>query len=422
MMCRDFTRSIMRLSHFDRNTKLLILAPGLIAVAFFGLQGMLKVIYVLRLGFGPKYIGVFNSIGAAIFMILGIPSGWLGKKFGSRRMILIGTVITAGGMFILPLTQWVSGNMIAVLPIVHQIVQTIGWSLITINITPTFMFLTTPENRNDAYALLTTTRWTGALIGSLLGGALPGLFAAAGNTTLASPTPYNYALWVGTIFGLAALVPVFMTTRYNEPIPARSKAREDRLPLKRALLLTLYAYLSHSGWAAIVSFGNAYMDTDLKVSTISIGVLMAIGQLASATAPFLAPYVARRRGNELSLLAVPLITAIALVPAFLIPHWAAIAFARVVVLGTASVWMPALQVYQMESFPVAWRSLVFGIVSTGMGLGFASISLVGGVFGRICRIQVDISRWHYTQRSRFYYLFDNHENRERPKIQLNIQK
>ena len=352
--------------------------PGLIAVAFFGLQGMLKVIYVLRLGFGPKYVGVFNSMGAVVYMIMGIPSGWLGKKFGSRRMILVGTAITAGGMFILPLTLFASGDMIAALPMMHQIAQTIGWSLIMINITPTFMFLTTPENRNEAYALLTTTRWTGALIGSLLGGALPGMFAAAGNTTLASPTPYNYALWVGTIFGLAALVPGFMTRRYSEPVPPSSKAKEDRLPLRRTLLLTLYAYLAHAGWAAIVSFGNAYMDADLQVSTITIGVLMALGQLASASSPFLAPYVARRQGNELSLLAVPLITAVALVPALLIPHWAAVAIARIVVLGTASVWMPALQVYQMESFPPAWRSLVFGIVSTGMGLSFASVSLVGG--------------------------------------------
>ncbi|MAG14211.1 MAG: hypothetical protein CMN78_06415 [Spirochaetales bacterium] len=368
----------MRFSHFNRNIKLFTLGLGLTAISFFGIQGMLKVIYVLRLGFGPEYIGIFNSMGAVVYMIMGIPSGWLGKKFGSRRMLLLGSAITAGGMFILPLTHFASENMVAVLPILHQIVQTIGWSLLGVNITPTVMLLTTPENRNEAYALLTTSRWAGALIGSLIGGLLPGLFASTFHIRLTDPAPYNFAIWLGTIFGIAGLVPLLMTRRYKEPAPARSTSRKEKMPLKKALLLTLYAYLGHSGFAAVVSFGNAYMDTDLHVSTTALGVLMALGQLASACAPFLAPFLAKRRGNEYSLLMAPLLTAIALVPAFLFPHWAAIAAARIVVLGTAAIWMPALQVFQMESFHPTWRTLVYGIVSTGLGLCFASVSLSGG--------------------------------------------
>ena len=378
MMCRGSHRHTMSFSHFDRNTKLLILSPGLTAIAFFGIQGMLKVIYVLRLGFGPEYVGIFSSMGAFVYMAMGIPSGWLGKRFGSRRMLLIGSAITAGGMFILPLTHFASGNMVAVLPILHQIVQTTGWSLWGVNLAPTIMLLTTPENRNEAYALLTTFRWAGALIGSLIGGVLPGMFAGALDLTLKSPTPYNYAIWVGTAFGLAGLIPMLMTRRHREPVPVRTISKINRMPIKKVLLLTLYVYLGHAGWAVLVSFGNAYLDADLQISTSAIGVLTALGQLASATAPFLAPYLAKRQGNEYALLLAPLLTAIALVPAFLFPHWAAMATARLVVLGTAAIWMPALQVYQMESFHPDWRTLVYGIVSTGMGFSFASVSLSGG--------------------------------------------
>jgi predicted MFS family arabinose efflux permease len=41
-------------------------------------------------------------------------------------------------------------------------------------------------------------------------------------------------------------------------------------------------------------------------------------------------------------------------------------------------WMPALQVFQMESVDPAWHSVAYGAVSTAMGLGFGAASSSGG--------------------------------------------
>ena len=140
------------------------------------------------------------------------------------------------------------------------------------------------------------------------------------------------------MYGLnGQFVPVFMTRRYGEPVPARSNAKDDRLPLRK-----------DTSFDSVCLFCACWLGRDYLLRKRIYGCrspgyyshnrcAMTFGQLVSALSPFLAPYAARRRGNEMSLPAGPLITAVASVPAFLIPHWAAVAIAIVVVLGTASV-------------------------------------------------------------------------------------
>jgi predicted MFS family arabinose efflux permease len=70
--------------------------------------------------------------------------------------------------------------------------------------------------------------------------------------------------------------------------------------------------------------------------------------------------------------------AVSLVPLALIPHWAAAGLGRLGIVVLSAIWMPALQVFQMELVDPRWRSLAYGAVSMAMGLGFGSVSLAGG--------------------------------------------
>ena len=70
--------------------------------------------------------------------------------------------------------------------------------------------------------------------------------------------------------------------------------------------------------------------------------------------------------------------AVCLLPLALIPHWAAVGLGRLGILVLSAIWMPALQVFQMELVDGRWRSMAYGAVSMAMGLGFGSTSLMGG--------------------------------------------
>ena len=67
-----------------RDAKLLIAASGVLAISFFGILLLLRVLYVLRLGHGPEYVGLFSAVSAFAYMAMSLPSAALGKRYGGR--------------------------------------------------------------------------------------------------------------------------------------------------------------------------------------------------------------------------------------------------------------------------------------------------------------------------------------------------
>jgi MFS family permease len=364
---------------FDRATKLLLVVSGVFAISFYGIQILLKVLYILRLGYGPQYVGLFNATGAFAYMGMSIPSGVLGTRFGSKKVMLVGGVITVVGMAALPLAEFVSQGLKAAWPIASQAVLTMGWSMLNVNLVPALMAATTAKTRNDAYALSNALRGLGTFLGTVSGGMLPGWFAKALGQTLDLPGPYRLSLWVGAIVGLAGLVPVFLMRDVDRTASKEEKTEQQgAFPLLPVALMVLHVYFSHGGWATSQSFFNAYADTDLQLSPASIGLISGVGQFLCIFAPFVTPRLADRRSNGWTLMTAAFGMGISMLPLGLVPHWSGAALGRASVLALSAVWMPALQVFQMEMLEEQWRSLAYGAVSTAMGFAFASVSLAGG--------------------------------------------
>jgi MFS family permease len=166
------------LHDFSRDAKLLIAVTGILAISFFGIVALLRVIYVLRLGYGPEYIGIFSATGALTYMGMGIPSGALGSRLGTRKAMLIGAIIVSAGMTLLPMTEFVPLAVRDLWPFFSQVFLTIGWSMFNVNLVPALMASTNEWNRNTAYALSSAFRETGTLIGTFIGGLLPVTFAS----------------------------------------------------------------------------------------------------------------------------------------------------------------------------------------------------------------------------------------------------
>lgn len=366
------------LHDFSRDAKLLIAATGMFAVSFFGIISLLRVLYVLRLGYGPEYIGIFNAMGALTYMAMGLPSGALGTRFGTRKTMLVGGLITVIGMCGLPMTEGVPAWMRDFWPFFSQIVLTIGWSMFNVNMVPALMATTNAWNRNTAYALSSALRETGTLVGTLVGGVLPGMFAAMLGETLDVPIPYRFALWVGAGVGLIAIIPLALIKKVKAP---QTKARiEPRgaAPLLPILMMAAYVYVRHAGWATCHAFCNAYMDTDLNLSTSSIGLISGVAQFAAIIASLLTPRLMKRFGNGGALMISTLGISASLLPIGLIPNWTATAAGRIGIQIMVAIWLPVVQVFQMELVDEKWRSLAYGAMSTAMGFGFGTASLAGG--------------------------------------------
>jgi MFS family permease len=364
------------LSQFSRDAKLLVAASGILAVSYFGIQMLLKVLYVLRLGRGPEYVGLYNASGALTYMAMGLPSGALGSRIGTGKIMRIGGVIVVIGMAVLPLVEFVPSWAQSPWPIVSQAVTTMGWSLFNVNLVPALMATTTAQNRSRAYASNSVFGGLGTFVGTIFGGMLPGFFASILGQTLDAPGPYRFSLWVGAVLALAALVP--MIRQVGRVSSQEQAAVRGPFPVLPVGLVIAYVYLRHAGWATCQAFCNAYMDTELHLTASSIGLITGAGQSIAIMAPMLTPRLAARRSNGWTLVVTTLGTTLSLIPLALVPHWAAAGLGRMGILVLSAMWMPALQVFQMELVDSEWRSVAYGAVSTAMGLGFGSISLAGG--------------------------------------------
>lgn len=369
------------LRDFSHDARLIILVSGLTAISFFGIHTLLRSLYVLRLGYGPAYVGAYYASGALTFMAMGVPSGALGQRFGTRRVMLVGGWITVLGMALLPVSELLSPPLRGAWPFLSQIVLTIGWSAMQVNTVPALMAVTQDYNRSSAYAMTSTLRGVGTFLGTLGGGALPGLFAIllGLDRRLDSPTPYSYALLVGALLTLLAIIPL-SRIRGGEAVHADDQALQQRGPFPLAIVATLiiYVFFRHASWTTCQAFCNPYMDTELSLPTSSIGALTSAGQIAAIVATLLIPRLARRWHHGWIVAGSTGVLAGSLALMAFIPHWSAVGLGLLGVQVSAAVWLPALQVFQMETVNEGWRGLSYGAVTTAMGLGFGSTSLASG--------------------------------------------
>ncbi|HUT19686.1 MAG TPA: MFS transporter [Anaerolineae bacterium] len=365
-------------SRLERDAKLLIAVSGISAISFFGIQMLLKVLYILRLGHGPEYVGAFGASSALAYMAMGVPSGLLGRRFGTRTMMLVGGVGCTLGMAMLPLTEFAPASLRDAWPFFSQVALTLSWSMLNVNVVPALMAIATPDVRDAAYALTGAVRSLGMFLGTLFGGLLPGLFAQILGDSLGEPAPYRYALFVGAGLSALSLLPLVMIGQPQPRAAGAHEAKRGAFPLLPIALMVGYVYLRHAGWATCQAFCNAYMDTELQLSTSSIGLITGAGQFLAMLASLATPRLAARRGNAWTLVMTTMGIALSLLPMGLFAHWTAAGLGRLSILVLTAAWMPAFQVFQMELVESEWRSLAYGAVAMAMGLGFASTSLAGG--------------------------------------------
>jgi len=374
----EIRRRIVTLPSFKRDAKLLIATSGIFAISFLGIQMLLQVLYVLRLGHGPRYVGLFTSTGAFTYMGMSLISGALGRRLGMRRTLLLGGTTIVIGMTALPATEFVPLQARGLWPIVSNVLLTAGWSMLNVNLVVTLTAATEKRHRNDVYALNNALIGLGTFLGTMFSGALPGLFANALQQSLDVPGPYRSALWVGAGFAALGLIPLILTQPVNPIASSRQPGARGAFPLLPVALMVVYVCLRHAGWATCQVFCKAYMDTILHLRTSSIGLITGAGQFLAILASLLTARLAARHGNGRILVTSTLAVAIGLIPLGLFSHWTAVAVGQLCILITSAIWLPALQAFQMERVDSEWHSLAYGSISMAMGLGFGSTSLLGG--------------------------------------------
>ncbi len=372
------TNYVQKLRLFKRDVRLFLVTAALCGFAMDGFSAVLFNLYLLRLGYGPEFIGLVSAASALAFTLCCLPAGMLGARWGSRRTMMVGLSLLAAGAGGVTLVEFVPLNGQPLWLLATNTLAGIGLALYFVNGIPFLMAATGPEERNHAFSVHLAIVPLAAFAGSLLAGVLPRVFAAVLDVSLDHPATYRVPLLIAALLFIPGVLALLPTQEFRAHQAQESRSKKERAPYGLIVLIGLIVLLRFAGQGAANTFFNVYADVGLQTSTALIGALSAVRGLVAVPAALVAPLLMARWGKGRTIVVGSLGGALSLLPLALIPHWGAAGLGVVGLSALNSMTGTPFRVFTQEIVEPRWRAAMSGALMTGAGLSVAVMASGGG--------------------------------------------
>jgi MFS family permease len=374
-------RQMLRL--FSRNVRIFLVMAALIGFAWDGVRTVIFNLYLLRLDYGPETIGLISSVGTLAFALSCPPAGVIGTRWSSRNTLIVGAGFLAVGFGAQPLAEFFVGDWRTGWLLATSILTFFGFALYLVNSLPFLMSCTSPQERSHVFSFHIALLPLAGFVGSLVAGALPGVFASILGLTLDEAAPYRLTLWLAALVLIPGVLVLLRTRAVAEQATQTTASNAldvdtNRPPHGLFIAIGLIMALRFGGRGAVVTFFNVYLDEALAVSTALIGTLSAAGQLLSVPAALVAPLVVARWGSLRVIFWGTLGIGLATLPLALVPHWPA---AGLGYLGSTAFFLLTtgpFRVYSQELVTPRWQTSMASAFMMGAGLAFSVMALASG--------------------------------------------
>jgi MFS family permease len=367
------------LRHFNRDVHLFLIASALTGFTVFGgIYTVLLNLYLLRLGYGPDFVGQVNAAGALSFAFCSLPAGFVGHRWGNRRTLIVGMTLAAIGYFLLPLAEFIPADGRETWLLGTLSFGVLGMSLYLVNSPPFLTARTNPQERSYVFSAMVALWPLAGFAGSLIGGFLPGFFTGLLSLQPGDPAAYRWPLLIAAaLLSLAALA--LITTRETTVEEgAQDIAGGGNFPVLLITVMALVVLLQMAAESSTRTFFNVYMDDQLNVPTPLIGGLAAAGQILAVAAAIAAPALAARWGRTRTIVIGSLGMIVALLPLALIPHWLAGGLGCTLLIAMGSIRRSVWILFQQELVAPRWRVTINSVLTATFGVSTAIIAMGGG--------------------------------------------
>jgi MFS family permease len=363
--------------HIPRDAWKLMLVSLTVGIGFFGIHMVLFNLYLLRMGYGPEFIGIFNGVALIASAACAIPAGMAGRRWGPRRAMFSGYAIWCTSNVLLPQAELIPEAWRTPWLMINFIFVWIGVSFWVVNQPPYMVAITSDEERQHTFAMSRAISRFSAVLGSLIAGFLPVFLATQFDSSLDNPAVYRYTLYIGPVLYLI-VAPFVWSVRYVEVSHAEPGAPKAAVPYSLFAAMMLFVILAGAAEAAGETYFNVYMDEALRVSPALIGSLVAVAQLLAGVVVLTAPLLVVRFGAFGTILSACVGMGVSAFVLAVAPSWfgAGLGFAGIAVL--ASVVFPVRTIFHQEITNPEWRSTMSGNVQLASAGGRAAAVIVGG--------------------------------------------
>lgn len=366
------------LARFERDVKLYMACAALIGFSAFGIYSVLFNLYLLRMDYGVDLVGRFNAAGLLSFALFSpIASNWA-HRAGYRRTLVGGATLMVVGYLLMSLAGFFFGPLRTGWIAAVQVVINCGFATYMVNSSPFLMSATAADNRSLVFSLRGAVWPLFGFAGSVLGGALPQVFARL--TDYGGLVPYQCSLLVASLVLAPSLV-LFGSTAGDsgqEQSAAATEGENGTRPAAPLMAIGLISLLAAPGVAVARTFFNVYLDAELGIAPPSIGWLIGLAQLLSVPAALVAPYALAKTNHVQVFTYTTLGIALALLPMALIPRWETAGLGYISVIALTAVRMPAFTVFHQELVGPRWRASMSAVTTTTALMGYAITAFGGG--------------------------------------------
>ena len=383
----------------SRDVRLYLTGAAAFGFAQEGVRGVLLNLYLLRLGYGPRFIGLVSASSLLAFTVSCPAAGAMASRKGSRAVMISGMGLIAAGSGLLPLVEVIPESWQEEWLLAASALGGLGLALYLVNGIPFLMGATRQEERDHAFSAQMGLVPLAAFAGSLVGGALPGLLARmmgipVNSATMDNPEPYRYAL----LLAAALLLPAVWALLATKPVrvwpvpaqedlgqhrgraPASGKPRSvaERLPWALILLIALVAGLRYAGQSTTRTFFNVYLDDELGTSTALIGTITAVAQLVAVPAALATPMLVARWSRDRVIVAGSMGQALSQSVLALVPSLGAAGLGYAGTMAMFQTTTSAFRVYSQELVSPRWRASMAAALMMGAGVTASFMAFFGG--------------------------------------------
>ncbi|MDR6227481.1 MFS transporter [Desmospora profundinema] len=279
---------------FDRNIRLFLFA-SLFSQIGMGVFMVMYNLYIQAWGYPESVNGQVISMTSLATAIALIPAGLLSDRYGRKSILLIGGLVMASTL------------------LVRAVVETPFWMITMAFFTGFFMaflqvaaipFLaehSDPSQRIHLFSMNFAVITCGQVIGNVGGGVLTDLFQFVFH--FSELKSLQTTLGIGGLLSMGALLPLVLLRERPRPTVSRSSSslgfrwHDKKGQLKLIGKFTLASAITGFGAGMVIPYLNLYFSDRFDASHSAVGVVISLGQAATALAIIIGPLVVSRMGE-----------------------------------------------------------------------------------------------------------------------------
>ncbi|RBP91321.1 putative MFS family arabinose efflux permease [Cytobacillus firmus] len=279
---------------YNRNIKLAFMANILTQIGF-GIFMVIYNFYIRELGYSESVNGQIISMTALATALILVPAGIASDRIGRKRAMLFGAVATGVAMLFRSMVEMQE------LLILFAFFTGLTTAFLQVSGIPWLAENSKADQRVHLFSIHFAIMTGANVIGNLSGGILTDVFSLFVDQLIS----IRITLLVASIFFIAGLVPIL---RFAEAPIEKNDVRGlkdfsfKNLSAKNegVKIIAMFAFaqlLIGTGAGLVIPYLNLYFADRFEASNSAIGIIISLGQAATAFAMIIGPVVVRKVGE-----------------------------------------------------------------------------------------------------------------------------